>query len=400
MTTVPETTSPELSVLDVWADPQRTLPFFKGRVALFGLLRAAGVGPGDEVVVPGFTCVVVPAAILYTGAKPVFYEIIPSQLNGDPEDALAKITERTKVVLVQHTFGVPAELGLLPQVCRKRGITLIEDCAHALGASIDGRQIGTLGDAAFASLQWSKPITTGLGGIARVNNDRLWAGLQRFHDEECADPTWKEEAFLNLTSALHARFFRPSLFWFAQSVYRRLGALGIVKGSSDRCELVAPETPGDYAKRFGRRRGSRLSATLATLPEVIEHRRKIAEIYHQELRGWGIPLQEEPEGASSVPLRIPIRVRDREGLLQEARHHRVELGDWFNAPLHPGESPQGAFGYTAGSCPHAEQAARELVNLPTHPGVDERAAIRTLEFLSGHRESFLQDSNDLQGVGR
>ncbi len=380
------------SVLDVWSEPERTLSFFKGRVAFYGILRAANIGAGDEVLLPGFTCVVVPAAVLYTGALPVFYDINPRQLNGDPDAAISKINEHTRAVIVQHTFGVPGELGALPEICRARGILLIEDCAHALGASLFAQQVGTLGDAAFASLQWSKPITTGLGGLARINTAGLWEGLREFHDMECSSPTWREETFLTLASIAHAKFFRPSLFWGAQNVYRRLGRMGIVKGSSDRCELSSPERPAVYAKKYGARRSARLRAVLQTLPETVAHRRRIAHFYCQRLQQWDIALQEEPKGAFSVPLRVPIRVRQRERLLEEARRSRIELGDWFNAPLHPGEVVQEAFGYESGTCPHAERAASGLVNLPTHPGVDRKAAFRILDFLSERREFLVKSS--------
>ncbi len=394
MTEISRRSAPPDSVVGVWTDPNTTLPFFKGRVALFGILRAAGIGAGDEVVLPGFTCVVVPAAILYTGARPVFYDINPRQLNGDPEAAVSKIGARTRAVIVQHTFGVPAELGSLPDVCRKHGILLIEDCAHALGASLGGRQVGTLGDAAFASLQWSKPVTTGLGGLARVNSDELWKGLREFHDKECVSPTWREEIFLSLASIAHAKFFRPSLFWKAQGIYRRLGRMGIVKGSSERSELVSREKPENYAKRFGRRRQAMLAATLKSLPEVIEHRRTLAKIYNRELRTWDIPLQEEPVGARSVPLRIPIRVLDREKILNDARHQHIELGDWFNAPLHPADAPLSTFGYEPGTCRLGERAASELINLPTHSSVGPDTAARLLEFLWANKQLLAQHPID------
>jgi len=115
----------------------------------------------------------------------------------------------------------------------------------------------------------------------------------------------------------------------------------------------------------------------------------IAELYNSELASWGIALQEKPAGVESVPLRVSVRVSERDALLETARRERIELGDWFNAPLHPSEAPQEAFSYVPGTCPHAENAARELVNLPTHPGVDQNAAARALDFLRAHRELLL-----------
>ena len=96
---------------ELWLPGPAVQPFIKGRVALYAILRAAGIGPGDEVLVPGFTCVVVAAAVGYTGARPVFYDIDPDTYNGDPVQAAARITDRTRAVIVQHTYGMPADLG-------------------------------------------------------------------------------------------------------------------------------------------------------------------------------------------------------------------------------------------------------------------------------------------------
>ena len=105
------------SSVDVWLNTQNTFPFIKGRVALFAILKAAGIGRGDEVLVPGFTCVVVPAAVCYTGATPVFFDIDRNTYNGNPLLAVKAITKQTKAILVQHTFGSPADMCNLHDVC-------------------------------------------------------------------------------------------------------------------------------------------------------------------------------------------------------------------------------------------------------------------------------------------
>ena len=140
--------------------------FWKGRTALFAILRALGIGPGDEVILPAFTCVVVPNAIRFTGATPVYADIAPNTYNIDPEDVCKKVTSKTCALIIQHSFGIPAELDSLLEVAKLYDLPVIEDCAHALGSRYRAQQVGTFGKAAFFSSQWSKPYTTGLGGIA------------------------------------------------------------------------------------------------------------------------------------------------------------------------------------------------------------------------------------------
>ncbi len=116
-----------------------------------------------QVILPGFTCVVVPNAIRLAGARPIYADIPENSYNIDPAGILQVITSRTKAIIVQHTFGIPACLDEITSIARERDLWVVEDCAHALGSSYAGKHVGLWGDAAFFSTQWSKPFTTGLG---------------------------------------------------------------------------------------------------------------------------------------------------------------------------------------------------------------------------------------------
>ncbi|MBU0742293.1 DegT/DnrJ/EryC1/StrS family aminotransferase [bacterium] len=371
--------------IDVWRPSSSAFPFIKGRVAFYAILRAAGIGPGDEVVVPGFTCVVVAAAIQYTGARPVYYDIILDTLNGNPGLAEERITERTRAVIVQHTFGMPMDLGGLPDICRDRGILLIEDCAHAMGATVHHRPVGTLGDASFASFQWSKPVTTGLGGVALVNEPRLRDSMIELYNHEFQEPSFVKSMYLALLSTTYNRFFRPSIYWMARDTYRRLVKLKIVQGSSSMDELLSPDMPPNYKERFGHQRRRQIDMALDGLPDVIVHRRRIAQQYANWFSARGAMIQSGPEGANPVWLRFPVLVENRTALLNEARRRRIELGDWFNSPLHPSVSDPAMFGYRSGLCPVADYVSSGIVNLPTHQRVAEADLRRILGFFDEYR---------------
>ncbi len=368
--------------VDMWRDPTCTLGFVKGRVALYAILRALGIGPGDDVLVPGFTCVVVPAAVVYTGATARFYDIDPTTLQGDPHQAMARVTPRTRAILVQHNFGSVAPLGDLIRLCQDRGIALVEDCAHALG-SVQGEQpVGTFGAASFCSLQWSKPTTTGLGGIARFNDPGLLADARDLVATEFREPARWTSAYLGMLSLLYRAWFRPSWYWPIQASYRWASARGLIKGSSSPTELVDPRMPVGYKQLFGKARHDSLDDALAAVPDLILHRRRIYAEYQKRLAGHGLwlPPPETPETIGGA-LRFPLLVENRDVVLDRAAESRIELGDWFNAPLHPAGSDPAAFGYEAGSCPMAEAAAARVVNLPTHRHVDENVVDRVLDLL-------------------
>jgi len=150
----------------VGVPPKQVSLFWRGRVAMYALLRALGVGPGDEVIVPAFTCVAVPNAVLYAGATPVYVDIDEATYTADPAAVAAAMTPRTRVVLAQNTFGLSADLDALTAAAQPYGAVVIDDCTHGLGGTYKGRPNGAAADAAFYSTQWSKPISTGLGGIA------------------------------------------------------------------------------------------------------------------------------------------------------------------------------------------------------------------------------------------
>jgi perosamine synthetase len=136
-----------------------------GTAGLHLCIRALGIRPGDEVIVPSFTFIAAANAIRYEGATPVFVDIDAASLNLDPSRIEEAITPRTRAILVVHTFGVPAEMRAVLEVARRRNLFVIEDACEALGAEIDGRRVGSFGHAAVFAFYPNKQITTGEGGV-------------------------------------------------------------------------------------------------------------------------------------------------------------------------------------------------------------------------------------------
>ncbi|MFO7654401.1 MAG: DegT/DnrJ/EryC1/StrS family aminotransferase [Candidatus Krumholzibacteriia bacterium] len=378
----------------IWRPGASVFPFLKGRVALYAILKAAGIGPGDEVIVPGYTCVVVPAAIGYTGARPLFHDVQADTFNGDPAGAAALVGPRTRAIIVQHTYGAPADIRGLVELCRDRGILVIEDCAHAMCAATGDGAVGELGHAAFGSLQWSKPVTTGLGGLARANDAALASSLRRLVADSFDEPTILQSLSLLVLTTAYRRCFRPGLFWAARDAYRWLGARGFVSGSSSPAELLGPAMPAGYAKRFGRLRSRQISGALDALPAASAHRTLIAGIYERWADNHGFHRQRILAGSRSSHLRFPLLVSDRDGVLAAARAARIEIGDWFNAPLHPADASGEAFGYEPGRCPVADRISRQVINLPTHRRIDPAEAARILRFLDDRCDLIVRASGE------
>ncbi len=201
--------------------------FWKGRVALYAILKALEIGDGDEVIIPGFTCVVVPNAVRFAGARPVYVDIPANGYNLDLAEVAAAITPKTKALVIQHTFGIPADLEKLLPLAEKHKLFVIEDCAHTLGTQYKGQLLGSFGHAAFFSSQWSKPYTTGLGGIAATRDPDLASRL-RVIQAGFDSPTGQAQLRLFVQYRLYQQFFTPALYWRAQSLLHSLGHLGLV----------------------------------------------------------------------------------------------------------------------------------------------------------------------------
>ena len=144
---------------------QYALAHNNGTAALHACTHALGLGPGDEVITPSATYWATAAPILSVGAIPVFADVDPTFLNLDPEDTARKITERTKAIMLVHWAGMPCELDAFVDLAQQHGLKLIEDASHAHGATYRGRKIGSWGDVAGFSVQSSKVMPAGEGGI-------------------------------------------------------------------------------------------------------------------------------------------------------------------------------------------------------------------------------------------
>lgn len=359
----------------------RAFAFWKGRVALYAILRALGLQPDEEVVVVGFTCVVVPNAVRFAGGTPVYADIASGSYSLDADAAARAITPRTRALIVQHTFGLPAAIDELVALAQRHDLAVIEDCAHSLGSTYRGRPLGTFGDAAFFSSQWSKPFTTGLGGIAVTRDPdlaRRLAEVQTSFTEPSESARWR----LSVQYEVYRRFFSPRVYWLAQGLLRCIARTGLAVGSSSAAEL-AGSMPADHEWRMGASQQLTGVRKLEDIPAGIRRRRMLAARYDAGLAEASWPTA--PRDDHAVLLRYPVLVRNKQALLHAARRAQVELGTWFETPLHPTPLNRHApFGYTPGQCPNAEATAERIVNLPLHDRVTDDEADRVLEFFVAH----------------
>ncbi len=153
-----------------------------GTAALHLIMAALGLGPGDEVIVPTFSMIATAYAVSYTGARPVYVDSERRTWNMDVGQIEDKITERTKAIIVVHTYGHPVDMDVVSEIANKHNLYVVEDAAEAHGAEYKGRLVGSLGDAAAFSFYANKIITTGEGGMVTTNDPRLAEVVRTLRD--------------------------------------------------------------------------------------------------------------------------------------------------------------------------------------------------------------------------
>ena len=183
-----------------------------GTAALHTAMAALEVGPGDEVILPAWTWYSCYNTIIQAGALPVFAEIDES-FNLDPSDIEHRITPQTKVIMAVHLQGNPADMDPILEIARRRGLKVLEDASQSVGASYKGRPLGSMGDIGIFSLQQSKTITAGEGGVVVTSNDLFIRTRVPISRCDGAAPASDQASFHARPELPHERIFRTASCW-------------------------------------------------------------------------------------------------------------------------------------------------------------------------------------------
>jgi dTDP-4-amino-4,6-dideoxygalactose transaminase len=294
-----------------------------GLEALHLVLRAWGLGPGDEVIVPSNTFIATWLAVSYAGAKPIPVEPREDTYNLDPERIEAAITPNTRAIIAVHLYGQPADMDAIVQIARRHGLKVLEDAAQAHGARYKGRPIGSLADAAAFSFYPGKNLGAFGDGGAVTTED---AGLAE-----------RLRALRNYGSAL--KYHHP------------------IQGFNSRLDEL---------------QAALLRIKLRKLDEWNARRRRVADWYYRTLPRAlpGSVLPTVPEWAEPAWHLFVVRSRERDAL--QARLTAQGIGTLIHYPVPPHlQEAYRDLGYRSGSFPIAERLAHEVLSLPISPHLSE-----------------------------
>jgi UDP-4-amino-4-deoxy-L-arabinose-oxoglutarate aminotransferase len=316
--------------------------------ALHVALLAHGIGPGDEVVTSSMTWSATANMIEVTGAKPVFADVDRDTLQVTSETVAAAVTERTRAILPVHFAGQACDLDGLAANATPRGLTIIQDAAHAVGTEFCGRRIGSDGISACFSFHPIKNITTGEGGMITTDSDELAEKLRllRFHGVN-------RDAWSRYSKVDSPRYETVTPGW-KYNLSDLQAALGIHQ--------------------------------LAKLDGFIQRRTHLAELYHAQIAGIdGVKPLGRAVGTSRHAWHLfvvtiePDRFgRDRDRFMQSMAQHGVGTGLHFTA-VHLHDYYRSRYGYASGALPNTEWASDRVVSLPLFPGMSDSDVSRVCE---------------------
>lgn len=361
-------------------EPSAIQLYWKGRVGLYAILKAFGITDNDEVILPAFTCVVVPNAIIYCGAKPVYVDINSSTLNTSLHYIKEKITDKTKVIIVQNTFGLSNEVKEIVAYAKERNILTIEDCTHGFGGEYEGKPNGSYCDAAFYSTQWNKPFSTGIGGFAVMHNPSY---LKEFKsvNKALGTPSRKDRYVLGSLIQAKKYLLHDTTYWTALRLYRRLSQSGIVVGSSKGEELTGTKMPDNYFLRGVKVQEKVGYHQLKRLQEVLKTRKENGLKYNSYFRQNGFWNYSDEDLNNHSFLNYPVFVKDKALFQQVAEESKIRLGDWFVSPIHPVLEQFELWEMNPKDFPNATKMSTHIVNLPT----DSVNATKVIDFLEKNK---------------
>lgn len=342
--------------------------FGRGRVALYAILKALNVGSNDEVILPAYTCFVVPNAVRFSEARPVYVDIDPSTFNIDAEKVSEKVTAHTKVIVPHHLFGQPADIMQLRELANDAGVLVVEDCAQSLGALCNGRKTGTIGDAAFFSFDFSKNITTGQGGVAVTDSLATAEKLREIRDGFPYPP--KSYVYSTILALIRGTYLLEPSSSLTRALIGEIVHKYVTVASDFRYfvrEKSQSTMPGTHLFCLPNALAKIGILQLQRLNCFNQRRKEIAREYNEFLSELGVPSTPENPNVEPVFLRYALSIKNSFEFSKFLQCYQIVLGNWFDYVVHPYSAQREALGYRAGTCPNAENASKTVVNIPNHP---------------------------------
>lgn len=359
---------------------EKAYAFSSARGALYATLVSLGITFGDEVLVTGFTCIAVIDAILAMGAKPVYMDI-QKNFQLDFSDIKSKTTEKTKVLILQHTFGISSATKEILDFAKSKNISIVEDVAHGIGIKDGEKLLGTYGIASIFSLGRDKAFSCVSGGVVITKDNKVAQKIQEFQNHQNYQS--KVTVFQNLFHIIACYALILPLY----DVFK-LGKIILV--GFQKLRLLAKPIDVDELDHFEsyyEKLSPALSAIalsqLKRLKKFNTKREKYTKFYQENIKNES--LKDLPK---NMPLlRFPLLVNNPERLKKVARKKKVYLGDWYSNGVDPKGTDLSEIFYEHGMCPTDEYISQHIINLPTYPTMSQKDVEKVVTIVNEYVEN-------------
>lgn len=345
----------------------KAVSFAAGRMGFYTLMKELNIGKGDEVVLLGYTCSVMPNAVWRAGATPVFADIDPKTFGSCATEIEKVLSPNTKMIVAQHSFGIPCSIEPIVELAHSRKIFLLEDCAITLGSKIKGVTVGNFGDAALFSVDHSKPCNAFIGGLIYTLNIELYNKLkivQKNSDDlsfNRQQAIWKK--FLFERNNYNSKKYAMSLF--KNKLYRLLSYekdsyLTDDYGRESSATYPYPAILPTFLAQLG----------LYEINRWFEEKRKRQDLLSSYLHlsnSLGLrdflPPSYFDKDLDIVPLRFVYTHLDS-NIIRKKMSKFIDVSwFWFDKPIITCKDPS-ELGYMYGSCPVSEKISQAIINWP------------------------------------
>ncbi len=348
--------------------------FASGRMAFYALMECLNITKGDEVILTAFTCSVMVNAIMKRGATPVFSDV-DSKTFGSSSLAIQKvITRKTKLIVAQHSFGIPCDIEPIIQLAKEHGIYVVEDCALSLNSSINGVKVGNWGDAAIFSFDHSKPLNTIIGGILYTRDTEIH---EKVNHISSMSPSLSFEHQTNLYNQMifEKRHYMPNRYPRAE-IFSKLRSIWASIWTGNQNIFFDENNNKPLSNNESYPYPAKMPAFLALLGTFELNRWDKKESFRKKLLASIIGIIKKNEYCSYlpevysdttrdiVPLRFVLSGDESHEISQKIKKYIDVNWVWFRQPIVGATDGLENIGYVSGSCEVSEKICSTIINFP------------------------------------
>ncbi len=351
--------------------PGKALSLASARMCFYLILKSLNIREGDEVILNGSTCSVMVNAVMRVNAKPIFSDVSKNTFGSSLEGIKKVFTPRTKMIVAQHSFGIPCEIDKIKEFANHNNIFLLEDCALSIGSKIDGVKIGTFGDAAIFSTDRSKPLNTIIGGMVYTKDQRFYNKLKLLQNKAGVLSKTKINSIWN-EFILERKYCNPignrkyNLLSGIKNYYRKLYQLEGPFLDQDSGVLFKNSYPypsklPNFLSIIGILEIEKWNSDIDKKKNILK---KYIDFMNMKSLDRFIPSSYLDPRLDIIPSRFVFSIPQGENIRKKLSKYLNIAWIWFLKPIVATSEPLHKFGYIEGSCPIAEEIGKGIINLP------------------------------------